>query len=54
MRDVPPAVLQALTLRSFAEKITKIDTLNVTPDLTAALSGALRPPPPPPAPAAKP
>ena len=43
LRDVDPAVLQSLTLRSFADKLTRIDTLNVTPDLTAALGGLLRP-----------
>ena len=46
LRDVDPAVLQTLTLRAFAEKLTKIDTLNVTPDLTAALAGLLRGPAP--------
>lgn len=46
LRDVDPAVLQTLTLRAFAEKLTKIDTLNVTPDLTAALAGLLRDPAP--------
>ena len=44
LRDVDPAVLQSLTLRAFAEKLTKIDTLNITPDLTAALGGLLRGP----------
>ena len=44
LRDVDPAVLQAMTLRGFAEKLTKIETLNVTPDLTAALGSLLRPP----------
>ena len=44
MHDVDPAVLQTLTLRAFAEKLTRIDTLNVTPDLTAALGGLLRGP----------
>ena len=51
MQGADPAVVQALTLRAFAEKLTRIDTLNVTPDLTAALGAALRPraePPPPP------
>ena len=46
LRGVDPAVLQAMTLRSFAEKLTKIDTLNITPDLTAALGGLIRTPPP--------
>ena len=48
LRGVDGAALQALTLRAFAEKLTKIDTLNVTPDLTAALAGLLRAPPVPP------
>ena len=48
LRGVDPAVLQAMTLRSFADKLTRIDTLNVTPDLTASLAGLLRPPAPPP------
>ena len=43
LRGVDPAVLQALTLRRFAEKLTRIDTLNITPDLTAALAGLARP-----------
>ncbi len=43
LQGVEPAVLQVLTLRAFAEKLTRIDTLNVTPDLTAALGGMLRP-----------
>jgi regulator of protease activity HflC (stomatin/prohibitin superfamily) len=43
LRGVDPAVLQILTLRAFAEKLTRIDTLNVTPDLTAALGGLMRP-----------
>lgn len=42
LRDVDPAVLRTLMLRAFAEKLTKIDTLNITPDLTAALGGLLR------------
>ena len=55
LRDVDPAVLQVLTLRAFAEKLTRIETLNVTPDLTAALGAMLRAAPvpastPPPAP----
>ena len=44
LRGIDPAVLQSLTLRAFAEKLTKIDTLNITPDLTAALGGLLRGP----------
>ena len=44
LRGIDPAVLQALTLRAFAEKLTRIETLNVTPDLTASLAGLLRPP----------
>ncbi len=43
LQGIEPAVLQVLTLRAFAEKLTRIDTLNVTPDLTAALGGMLRP-----------
>ena len=53
LRGVDPAVLQVLTWRAFAEKLTKIETLNVTPDLTAALGGLMRPregPAPPPGP----
>ncbi|MCR0981196.1 SPFH domain-containing protein [Roseomonas populi] len=42
LRDTDPAVLQSLVLRAFAEKLTKIETLNITPDLTAALNGVLR------------
>ena len=42
LRGADPAVLQAVTLRAFAEKLTKIDTLNITPDLTAALTALLR------------
>lgn len=42
LRDIDPAVLQSLVLRAFAEKLTRIETLNVTPDLTAALNGILR------------
>ena len=42
--DADPAVLQAQVLRAFADKLTRIDTLNVTPDLTAALGGLLRSP----------
>ena len=52
LRGTDPAVLQALTLRRFAEKLTRIDTLNVTPDLTASLAGLVRPSPGAPAPAA--
>ena len=44
LRDADPAVLQAQVLRAFADKLTRIDTLNVTPDLTAALGGLLRSP----------
>ncbi len=43
LRHVDAGVLRVLTLRAFAEKLTRIDTLNVTPDLTAALAGALPP-----------
>ena len=45
LQGADPAVLHAMTLRSFAEKLTKIETLNVTPDLTAALGGFLKAPP---------
>jgi regulator of protease activity HflC (stomatin/prohibitin superfamily) len=48
LHGVDPTVLQSLTLRAFAEKLTKIDTLNITPDLTAALGGLLRGAAPPP------
>ena len=41
LKDLDPAILQSLTLRRFADKLTKIDTLNITPDLTAALTGLL-------------
>jgi len=44
LRDTDPGVLQSLVLRAFAEKLTRIETLNVTPDLTAALNGVLRGP----------
>ena len=56
LRDVDPAVLHAVTLRQFAEKLTRIETLNVTPDLTGALSSLLKAaqPAPPPAKAAGP
>lgn len=54
LRDVDPAVLQVLTMRAFAEKLTRIDTLNITPDLTASLAGLLRPAPAPPPPARPP
>lgn len=46
LKDLDPAILQSLTLRRFADKLTKIDTLNVTPDLTAALAGLRSSPPP--------
>lgn len=42
LRDTDPGILQSLVLRAFAEKLTRIDTLNVTPDLTAALNSMLR------------
>ena len=44
---VDPALIYALAARAFAEKLTRIDTLNVTPDLAAALAGAIRAVPPP-------
>lgn len=54
LRGVDPAVLQVLTLRAFAEKLTRIDTLNVTPDLTASLGAMLRGAASPPTPATPP
>ena len=42
-----PALLYALAARAFADKLHRIETLNVTPDLAAAISGALRPRTPP-------
>jgi len=53
VKDLDPRLLYALAARAFAEKLTRIDTLNVTPDLAAALAGMLRgPAPAAPAPAA--
>ena len=51
LQRADPAVLHAITLRRFAEKLTRVDTLNVTPDLTGALANLLRAPPAPAAPA---
>ena len=47
VREADPALIYALAARAFAEKLTRIDTLNVTPDLAAALAGFLRNAPPP-------
>ncbi len=47
VKDLDPRLLYALAARAFAEKLTRIDTLNVTPDLAAALAGMLRGPAPP-------
>ena len=53
-RSTDPALLYALAARAFADKLTRIDTLNVTPDLVAAIGDMVRgrrvpPPAPPPA-----
>lgn len=40
-RDLPTAVLMGLAARDFAGKLTRIDHLNVTPDLLAGVLGAL-------------
>ena len=44
---VDPALLYALAARAFADKLHRIETLNVTPDLAAAIGGAFRPRTPP-------
>ena len=41
-RDLPPAVLYGLAARELAGKLTKIDHVNVTPDLLASLLGEIR------------
>ena len=41
-RDLPPAVLMGLAARELAGKLTKIDRVNVTPDLLASLLGEVR------------
>jgi regulator of protease activity HflC (stomatin/prohibitin superfamily) len=40
-RDLPPHVLLGLAARAFAEKLTKVDQLNVTPDMLATVLGEL-------------
>ena len=45
-RDLPPAVLYGLAARELAGKLTKIEHVNVTPDLLAALFGEMRKAPP--------
>jgi regulator of protease activity HflC (stomatin/prohibitin superfamily) len=42
VQDVNPSMIYALAARAFAEKLSKIDTLNVTPDLAAAIGQMLR------------
>lgn len=44
-RDLPPAVLTGLAARELAGKLTRIDRVNVTPDLLASLLGEIRPEP---------
>jgi regulator of protease activity HflC (stomatin/prohibitin superfamily) len=41
-RDLPAAVLYGLAARELAGKLTKIDHVNVTPDLLASLLGEMR------------
>lgn len=50
-KDVPPSVLLGLAAREFAGKLNKIEHLNVTPDLLAAVVGELRQPSAPKSPA---
>jgi regulator of protease activity HflC (stomatin/prohibitin superfamily) len=45
-RDLPAAVLYGLAARELAGKLTKIEHVNVTPDLLAALFGEMRKAPP--------
>jgi len=45
-RDLPAAVLYGLAARELAGKLTKIEHINVTPDLLAALFGEMRKAPP--------
>ena len=45
-RDLPPAVLYGLAARELAGKLTKIEHMNVTPDLLASLLGEFRGKPP--------
>ena len=40
-RELPPHVLLGLAARAFAEKLTKVDQLNVTPDMLASVLGEL-------------
>lgn len=40
-RDLPQHVLLGLAARAFAEKLTKVDSLNVTPDMLASVLGEL-------------
>jgi hypothetical protein len=40
-RDLPPHVLLGLAARAFAEKLTKVDHLNVTPDMLATVLNEL-------------
>jgi regulator of protease activity HflC (stomatin/prohibitin superfamily) len=40
-RDLPPQVLMGLAARELAGKLTKIDHVNITPDLLATLLGEL-------------
>jgi regulator of protease activity HflC (stomatin/prohibitin superfamily) len=40
-RDLPQHVLLGLAARAFAEKLTKVDHLNVTPDMLASVLGEL-------------
>ncbi len=46
VQGLDPRLLYALAARAFAEKLTRIEHLNVTPDLALALAGLLRGPPP--------
>ena len=45
-RDLPPGVLMGLAARDLAGKLTRIDRVNVTPDLLQSLLAELRPEPP--------
>ena len=42
-RDLPPGVLMGLAARDLAGKLTRIDRVNVTPDLLQSLLAELRP-----------
>jgi regulator of protease activity HflC (stomatin/prohibitin superfamily) len=48
-RDLPPSVMMGLAARELAGKLEKIEHVNVTPDLLAALASEFRRPPSPPA-----